>query len=182
MEQGIATYIKGAIKNETRSQEVLYRYCFENLMKVCMRYHTSEADAAASFNKAMHKAFDKLKQYRQDGFFLAWVHKIVVNTCLNELRDQVRHSSGELKEAHAIELNAPPDTYSSISEKEILSHVQQLAGTTRLVFNLYVMENYSHAEIAKLLGISEGTSRWHLNQAREKLAYMNVKKHSENEQ
>lgn len=166
MEDNIDIHIKGCLANDPRSQEWLYKYCFTNLMKVSFRYHTNEADAAASFNKAMHTAFDKLKMYRGDGPFLGWVRKIVVNTCLNELRKIVKYSVKEVNEDELKLQHTLPDVYSSVSEKEIMALVQVLPDTTRLVFNLYVMEGYTHIQVAEALKISSGTSKWQLNQAR----------------
>ncbi len=185
MENRIDIHIKGCLANNLKSQEWLYRYCFERLMKVCLRYHSNEIDASSSFNKSMHKVFGKLGQYRNDGHFLGWVHKIIVNTCLNELRSEIRNSAAEIKGVQMEEFTVAPDTYSNMSEKEILLCVQQLPSTARIVFNLYVMENYNHAEVGKLLNISEGTSKWHLNQARallkQKLIQMNIKQGYANE-
>jgi RNA polymerase sigma-70 factor, ECF subfamily len=138
MQEQVDLYIKGCLQKDPRSEEMLYRYCFTNLIKVCMRYHANQDDATASFNKAMHKVFDKLKSYRKEGVFLGWVRTIIVNTCLNDLS----------------------------REKEILSLVQELPATCRTVFNLYVMEGYTHEQIAKELRIAAGTSKWQLNQAR----------------
>jgi RNA polymerase sigma-70 factor, ECF subfamily len=166
MDENINIHIKGCLANDHKSQECLYKYCFINLMKVSFRYHTNEADAAASFNKAMHTVFDKLKMYRGDGPFLGWVRTIVVNTCLNELRKVVKYSIQEINEDELKLQNTLPDAYSNISEKEIMALVQALPDATRLVFNLYVMEGYTHTKIAEILKISAGTSKWQLNQAR----------------
>ncbi len=166
MEENIDIHIKGCLANDPKSQELLYKYCFMNLMKVSFRYHTNEADAAASFNKAMHTVFDKLKMYRGDGPFLGWVRTIVVNTCLNELRKVVKYPVKEVNEDELKLNNTLPEVYSNISEKEIMALVQTLPDATRLVFNLYVMEGYTHIKIGEALKISAGTSKWQLNQAR----------------
>lgn len=166
MEENITIHIKGCLENDLRSQELVYRYCFVNLMKVSFRYHRNEAEAAASFNKAMHIVFDKLKMYRGDGSFLGWVNAIVVNTCLNDLRKTVKYQYKEINTDDPNLQNTLPDAYSTISEKEIMALVQELPGATRLVFNLYIMEGYTHTKIAQLLNIPAGTSKWQLNQAR----------------
>lgn len=166
MEENIDIHIKGCLANEPRSQEFLYRYCFMNLMKVSFRYHTNEADATASFNKAMHTVFHKLKTYRGDGPFLGWVRTILVNTCLNELRKVVKYLTKEINDDNLKLQTIMPDAYHNISEKEIMALVQALPKATRLIFNLYVMEGYTHIKIAEELKIPIGTSKWHLNQAR----------------
>jgi RNA polymerase sigma-70 factor, ECF subfamily len=166
MQVDIDIHIKGSLAKDPRSQEVLYKYCYANLMKVSFRYHSNSADAAASFNKAMHTAFDKLKLYRGEGPFLGWVKTIVVNTCLNELRKVVKYSYEEITEENDNYKNTQPEVYGNISEKEIMEMVQTLPNACRLVFNLYVMESYTHNKIAEILKISPGTSKWQLNQAR----------------
>jgi RNA polymerase sigma-70 factor, ECF subfamily len=166
MQEQVELYIKGCLQKDPRSEEMLYRYCFTNLMKVCMRYHANQDDATASFNKAMHKVFDKLKSYRKEGAFLGWVRTIIVNTCLNDLSRVIKYSDREISEADAAIHQTTPEVYANISEKEILALVQQLPAASRTVFNLYVMEGYAHEQIAKELRIAAGTSKWQLNQAR----------------
>jgi RNA polymerase sigma-70 factor, ECF subfamily len=166
MEEQVAIHIEGCLKKDPQSQEFIYRHCFGNLMKVCLRYHKNADDASASFNKAMHKVFDKLKMYRKDGPFLGWVRRIIVNTCLNDLRRTVIFSHKEIDDDQFPDFNTAPDVYNTISEKEILTFVQELPDACRFVFNLYVMEGYTHVQIAKELGISAGTSKWQLHQAR----------------
>ncbi len=166
MQEQVEQYIKGSLQNDPRSEEMLYRYCFTNLIKICMRYHNNQDDATASFNKAMHKVFDKLKSYRNEGFFLGWVRSIIVNTCLNDLSRVLKYSDREMSEVDAVVYQAMPDVYSNISEKEILALVQQLPDVPRTVFNLYVMEGFTHNQISKELKIAAGTSKWQLNKAR----------------
>lgn len=169
MQEQVDLYIKGCLQKDPRSEEILYRYCFTNLIKVCMRYHENQDDATASFNKAMHKVFDRLTSYRKEGAFLGWVRTIVVNTCLNDLSRVIKYSDRGISEADAAIHHTTPEVYANISEKEILALVQQLPAASRTVFNLYVMEGFTHEQIAKELKIAAGTSKWHLNQARTSL-------------
>ena len=166
MQEQVELYIEGCLQNDPRSEEMLYRYCYTNLMKVCMRYHANLDDATASFNKAMHKVFDKLKSYRKEGTFLGWVRTIIVNTCLNDLSRVLKYADREISETDVVIHQTIPDVYSNISEKEILALVQQLPDAPRTVFNLYVMDGYKHEQIAKELKIAVGTSKWQLNKAR----------------
>jgi RNA polymerase sigma-70 factor, ECF subfamily len=169
MHEQVNLYIKGCLQKDPRSEEMLYRYCFTNLIKVCMRYHANQDDATASFNKAMHKVFDKLKSYRREGAFLGWVRTIIIKTCLNDLSRVIKYSDREISEADTTIHQTTPEVYANISEKEILALVQQLPATSRTVFNLYVMEGYTHEQIGKELKIATGTSKWQLNQARTSL-------------
>lgn len=166
MEVQVEKYIAGCLQNTPHSQEMLYKYCFDRFFKVCMRYHVNQADAISSFNKAMHKVFDNLTKYRCEGPFSAWARKVIINTCLNELRGLTRRGTVPITQTQESSCNAVPDVYGSISEKEILKVVQDLPYKCRVVFNMYVMDGYTHLQIAKVLGIPEGTSKWYLGRAR----------------
>lgn len=166
MEVQVEKHITGCLKNIPHSQEMLYKYCFDRFFKVCMRYHNNQADAISSFNKAMHKVFDNLNKYRCEGPFAAWARKVIINTCLNELRSLSRRGTIPITQTQESSCIAIPDVYDAISEKEILKIVQDLPYKSRVVFNMYVMDGYTHLQIAKALRISEGTSKWYLSRAR----------------
>lgn len=138
------------------------------MMKVCLRYHKNSQEAGASFNNAMFKVFANIHQYKAEGEFLGWVRRIMVNTCLTALRQSSRFETRELEQVpdtNAVE----PDIYQSLNAREILAMVQELDGTHRLVFNLFVMEGYTHDEIGEQLGIAKGTSKWYLHEAKKQL-------------
>lgn len=166
MEVNVEKYIKGCLQNDPRSQELFYKHCFKNLLKISLRYHSNYDDAVSSFNKAMMKALTKLSQYRGDGTILGWVAKIITTTCLNELRARSLYTKKEVTEDVADSFSITPEVYKNTTEKELLNIICGLPDATRIVFNLFVMEGYSHKEISKELKISEGTSKWHLNNAR----------------
>lgn len=160
--------IEGCRRNERLWQKQLYEYCFGEMMKVCLRYHRNEQEAGASFNNAMFKVFANIGQFRSDGEFMGWVRRIIVNTCLSALRQSSRFEARELDQV--AETNAAdPEIYQSLSAREILAMVQELDETHRLVFNLFVMEGYTHDEIAAQLGIAKGTSKWYLHEAKKQL-------------
>ncbi len=166
MEQRLENIIQGCIGGNPSSQKMLYNYCFEQMMGVCLRYHHNMDDAAASYNEAMYKVLAKIDQYRQEGEFLGWVRRIVVNTCLNAVRHAARYSSVLPPENEAENIHISPEAYSQLNHKEVLRLVQELPAASALVFNLYIMEGYTHEQIAGQLGIAPGTSKWHLNHAR----------------
>jgi RNA polymerase sigma-70 factor, ECF subfamily len=162
-------YIEGCLKNDPASQEALYKYCFAQFIKICMGYHAGKDDAVASFNKAMHKVFTGMHQYRNEGPVLGWIRKIIVNTCLNDLRGRARFSAVEIDDREINRFTAEPEIYAGLEVKQVMELVQQLPPATRIVFNLFIMEGFTHEQIAKQLGITAGTSKWHLNQARQLL-------------
>ena len=97
---------------------------------------------------------------------MGWVRRIIVNTCIDHCRKNVRFKTVGEDKAHEAVLPVIPEVYDRLNAHEILSLVYQLPKNSGFVFNLFVLEGYKHEEIAKILGISVGTSKWHLNEAR----------------
>lgn len=148
------------------SQEELYRICYAPMMKVCVRYAGNTVDGAIIFNEAMLKIYHSIAQYSRKGAFEAWVKRIVVNCCIDHCRRKTKfHNTGPMPSNEDI-ISFDPDVYSIISAKEIIRLITTLPTNAALVFNLFVLEGYSHEQIAELLGIATGTSKWHLNEAR----------------
>jgi RNA polymerase sigma-70 factor (ECF subfamily) len=103
-----------------------------------------------------------------------WIRTIIINSCL----DFIKSKSGQVawKELdQAAQVDLPPDVFVKLSSTEILQLVRQLPPATQAVFNLFVMEGFSHKEIAGLLGTSDGTSKWHLSEARRLLQELIIK-------
>lgn len=140
------------------------------MMPVCMRYVRDRDDALELLNDAFLKVFKHLAAYDvSKALFYTWMKKIVINTAIDRLRKQ--DPAGEY-EMLSDQLEGPGienEAISKMNGDELLNLIRQLPVTTRLVFNLYSIDGYSHKEIASMLGISEGTSRWHLSDARRQL-------------
>ncbi len=166
MEQLLENYIEGCKLGNAAHQQQLYRYCFQPMMKVCLRYHKNMDDAGASYNTAMQNVLTKINQYENKGAFLGWVQKIMVNSCLNSLKQKTTFELKEITENEYNSFIVVPDAYSNLDSKTILQLVQSLPQTSAMVFNMYVMEGFTHEQIAKQLTITIGTSKWHLNNAR----------------
>jgi RNA polymerase sigma-70 factor (ECF subfamily) len=130
-------------------------------------------DAEQLLNDGFLKIFTQIEKYSSIGSFEGWMKKIMVNTCLDYLR------STYLKEEMTMHVNAiqPEETnlavtnegLESIEFKELVNIIQQLPTMTRTVFNLFVFDGFNHKEISAQLDISEGTSHWHVHQARNTL-------------
>ncbi len=162
--------VEACTKRDPKAQEQLYRYLYPGMIKVCLRYCKGQADtAAAVYNQAMLKMFLNIGQYAGRGEFEAWCRRIVVNACIDHCRESVKFENEELKEAAADLFPIIPDAYKRIDGNEIIKLVYELPKNTGLVFNLFAMEGYRHEEIGKMLGISAGTSKWHVNEARKLL-------------
>ncbi|XZF14181.1 RNA polymerase sigma factor [Chitinophagaceae bacterium MMS25-I14] len=162
--------IKGCLENTRAAQEQLYKQYYSVLLKTCARYTGDMHQAEQLLNDSFLKIFTQIKTYKGTGSFEGWMKRITVNTCLDHLK------SKDLKTAMQMHVNSDLVTEAIITTtneamsrmefKELLVMIQSLPATTRTVFNLFVFDGYSHKEIAGMLAISEGTSYWHVNQAR----------------
>jgi RNA polymerase sigma factor (sigma-70 family) len=142
-------------------------------LKVCARYAKSMEDAEQLLNDGFLKVFTQIEHFRNAGSFAGWMQRIMVNTCLDYLR------STSLKEEMTMHVNSIPAEESTLSVsnegmeniefKELLQIIQSLPAMTRTVFNLFVFDGYNHKEISEQMAITEGTSHWHVHQARNML-------------
>ena len=135
-------------------------------MSLCLRYTKNETDALEVLNTGFYKVYKNIHRFdAAKATLYTWVRTIVINTCLDFIKaKQSLTGAGELDQA--VHIHVPPEVVSNMSAMEILELVRQLPPATQAVFNLYVMEGYNHIEISQLTGISEGTSKWHLSEAR----------------
>ncbi|WP_170254504.1 RNA polymerase sigma factor [Phaeodactylibacter luteus] len=169
--------IQGCLKNDRRAQFALYKLCYPPLMAVCLRYRSNQADANSILNQAFLKILDHLDQLGEEVPFLPWAKRITINTLIDDFR-----KNRKVKELIALsdkpgeDLETAPVDYNEAEKQfdaeQLEAMVQQLPPVSAKVFNLFAIDGYNHAEIAALLDISEGTSRWHLSSARKKLKDM----------
>jgi RNA polymerase sigma factor (sigma-70 family) len=138
------------------------------MMGVCLRYSNNEDDALDILHEGFIKVFRNITKYQPGTSLSAWIRRIMVNTAIDFYRKNIRRRTEDLDQAYDIG-SKDADAISQCTEKEILEAVQQLSPAYRAVFNLYVIEGYSHREIADILGVTESTSRSNLVKARMKL-------------
>jgi RNA polymerase sigma-70 factor (ECF subfamily) len=158
--------IEGCKRKNPQSQEALYRGCYAGMVKLCIRYASDMDEAAAIYNEAMLKVFNTLHQFEGRGDFMGWIRRIVVNTCIDHCRRQAKFTHNALEQVQEGSIAFDPDIYERLSVNDVIALLQELPRNTALVFNLFVLDGYKHEEIGQLLGISAGTSKWHLNEAR----------------
>ncbi|CAN0164196.1 unnamed protein product, partial [Phaeothamnion confervicola] len=154
--------------------EATYRQNIAKMIGVCWRYTQNRQVAEDLAHDAFLVAIDKVSSFENKGPFEAWLRRIVVNVALQYLREQKRLEKWE--EAHTYDAvgddmqeENPMSDDRGFSEAELLEAIGYLPEHHRLVFNLYVVDNFTHAQIAARLGISEGTSKSHLARARKKI-------------
>ncbi len=136
------------------------------MIKVCSLYVPHPEDAAALYNAAMLKVFNSIGQYKGSGDLLAWIRRIVVNTCIDHCRREARFVVQPLVYTAEEEFATHPEVYDRLSAADAIQLLQGLPPASGMVFKLFVLEGYKHSEIAGQLNISTGTSKWHLNEAR----------------
>lgn len=163
----LITYLEGCLKNNRKSQRLLYKHFYGYGLSICLRYAESRDEAVEQLNLSFMKIFKNLAKFDFDKEFKPWLRRIIINTCINNLRSKKVDFTVNLEEAeNQISSN---DIISDISYAEILDMIRKLSPAYRTVFNLHVIEGYKHEEIAELLNISVGASKSNLSRAKKHL-------------
>lgn len=164
--------ISRCLKNDRNAQQALYQAHFNFLMSICYRYESNQQDALALVNQVFLKILNSLGTYDLDKAFLPWIKRISINTCIDYLRGkkrlngQVVFLNEEQWEKEGEVLEYAEEAASDLNYDELLEILNQLAEPERTVFNLFAIDEYTHKEIAEQLGISERTSKRHVQRAR----------------
>ncbi|MFC4738485.1 RNA polymerase sigma factor [Flavobacterium ponti] len=149
--------------DNTKAKEQLYRLLSPKLFAVCLKYSRSYEEAQDNLQEGFLLLFDKIHQFKHKGSFEGWAKRVVINYILQQYRSQsifeiVSENFPEEVEVESEEENITLDFLTRI--------IQELPDRYRLVFNLYVMDDYSHKEIAEMLNINIGTSKSNLARAK----------------
>lgn len=161
--------IKGCSRNDRRMQEVLYKQYCSSMLVLCKSYAKNEEDAVEILQDGFLKIFQRIDRYdASKSSIYTWMRTIMIRTAIDFLRKQNKKQIAiEWKEEHDPAIDA--EALERMSAQQILYLLQHLPATTRAVFNLFITEGYTHREIGELLKISEGTSKWHISEARKYL-------------
>jgi RNA polymerase sigma factor (sigma-70 family) len=173
-EQENIDIINGCKKGDRKAQERLYKNYYRAMITICLRYTKNEEDAVEVLNNGFLKVFKNIQRYDSSQARLyTWIRTIVINSCLDFIKQKQKlEKTDELSED--AEVHMAPEVINKMKTSDLLEQVKRLTPATQAVFNLYVIEGYNHKEIAQLLSISEGTSKWHLSEARKNLQqYLN---------
>jgi RNA polymerase sigma-70 factor (ECF subfamily) len=157
--------IQGCLQGDRRMQEELYRRYAPKMYAVCLRYAGNAMEAEDILQEGFIKIFKKLSSFRGDGSFEGWIRRIFVNTSIEHFRRKNYLQPVTEKEENTIE-GKYLSVLDTLAERDILDLIQQLSPGYRTVFNMYVIEGYTHKEIGEMLGISEGTSKSQLSRAK----------------
>lgn len=165
--------LAGCLRNHRPSQELLYRQFYGYGLSVCLRYAPTREQAREVLNDGFLKVFTRLDQYDAAQPFKGWLRRILINTAVDQYRQEVRHAyHADLTEPTQTVAADSADAVSQLAHEDLLGLIQRLSPAYRLVFNLYVMDGFTHDEIAGQLGISVGASKSNLARAREHLRRM----------
>ncbi|QKZ11471.1 RNA polymerase sigma factor [Spirosoma sp. KUDC1026] len=160
-----AQLIAALKRGENRAHKLVYERFSGKMLAVCTRYCTNRDDAEEVMLDGFMRVFEKIGQFREDGSFEGWIRRIMVTESLMFLR-----RNKQLRQEVALDdMLIEPDydwADATLNENDLLGLIGQLPEGYRSIFNLYAIESYTHAEIAELLGISEGTSKSQLSRAR----------------
>lgn len=164
--------INDCIGRDRKAEYELYKLTYSYLMSICIRYTRNENTAREVLNIGYLRILTNLEKYKPEVPFKAWIRRVMINTLINEYKKEKKHYDN----VEYVEDYFDTDKYADINEAitkinadQIYAFIAQLPPASQQVFNLYFIDGYKHKEIAGMLEISEGTSKWHLNSAREKL-------------
>ncbi len=156
--------IKKCINQDAKAQSQLYKQYASKLFSLCLKYSKNYAEAEDNLHDAFITVFSKIDQYKNKGSFEGWLKRIAINTSLQRYRENVGVfdivNEGNIEDV-TVDINDE-----DINIDFLLQIIQELPDRYRLVFNLYVLDGYSHVEISKLINISTGTSKSNLARAR----------------
>jgi RNA polymerase sigma factor (sigma-70 family) len=160
------------IKQDRKAEYELYKKCYSYLMNICTRYSKDKDSASEALNAGYLKILKNLASYKPEIPFRVWIRRIMINTLIDEYRKNKR----EREKISYVEQYYDNSDFSEVNEamsrincSDLLEEINRLPLATKKVFNLFAIDGYSHKEIGEMLEISEGTSKWHLNSARQKL-------------
>lgn len=161
--------INGCLGNDRKSQKKVYETYFPTMLAIVRRYVRDEEERLDVVNQGFIKIFGKIDQYHFENSFEGWCKRIIVNTALDHLRSGKRY-----KELFSFEHILPSyrvfnDGLHNLTLDELMELINGISPVSRIVFNMFAIDGYSHKEIAEQLNISVGTSKWHLSSARKQI-------------
>ena len=171
----LSELINSCKKGDRNAQRVIYEKYYPLFIISCARYFANIEEAKDACQEGFVKVFMNIEKYNSDGSFEGWARRIVVNTAIDAFRKNKKYSFTSLDSSDYVWLEAEDDSeiqWNEVLFKEkdrVLEAVNNLTPAYKAVFMLYVIEDYSHKEIAEMLGVSEGTSKSNLAKAKQNL-------------
>lgn len=165
--------IEGCKANKRADQEKLYKLFYADMLRLCYRYLKSDKLAKEALNTGFLKVFLHIGTFdEKKGELGGWIRTIIIRTCIDLGRKEIKFSKEVNVLEEAEDVFMPPAVLNKLYAEDLLKCIRLLPDATRLVFNLSVIEGYSHGEIGEQLNIRESTSRWHLSEGKKMLREM----------
>jgi RNA polymerase sigma-70 factor (ECF subfamily) len=161
---GLDQLIHNCKKNDAKAQEQIYKLFAPKFFGVCLKYSTNYVEAEENLQDGFIIVFNKIEQFQFKGSFEGWAKRIMINNALQKYRSQVRFL--EVVNDRIIDDEVPEIDDIDVSLDYLMQIIQELPDRYRMVFNLYVLDGYSHKEIAEMLEITTGTTKSNLARAR----------------
>ncbi|MBM3435940.1 MAG: sigma-70 family RNA polymerase sigma factor [Bacteroidetes bacterium] len=161
--------IKRCLNNEPKAHDDFYRRYAPKMYGVCLRFAKNQMEADDILQEGFIKVFNNLKTFRNEGSLEGWVRRTIVNTAINLFKKNAKYLKDTGIEQAEVVQNMEEGSLDKISVEELLALVRELPAGYRMVFNLNILEGYTHKEISELLAISENTSKSQLSRARQSL-------------
>ncbi len=157
--------IEGCKASDRLMQKLLFQKYSSKMLGICLRYSKDKHEAEDVMMEGFMIIFEKIKQFKNEGSFEGWMKRVMVNLAISNYRKNLKHYYSEDVSDFEFEGNFT-NQLDNLSAKELLSSMQKLPEGYRVIFNLFVVEGYSHNDIAEKLKISVGTSKSQLSKAR----------------
>lgn len=162
--------VKGCINNDRTAQEALYKLCHADMLRVCYSYLPDKELAKEAFNTGFLKVFQSIQNFDvAKGELGGWIRKIMIYTAIDICRSELKFNKVQFTGKDEDEFFIPPLVLERLFFEDILQCIRTLPLATQTVFCLSVLDGFTHKEIGEQLNISEGTSRWHLSEAKKQL-------------
>ncbi|WP_114938160.1 RNA polymerase sigma factor [Mucilaginibacter endophyticus] len=162
--------VKGCINNDRTAQEALYKLFYAEMLRVCYSYVPDKELAKEAFNNGFLKVFQSVNNFDiEKGELGGWIRKIMIYTSIDLCRKELKFNTVSFDIQEHDDYFISPTALEKLYFEDILQSIRTLPLATQTVFNLSVLDGFTHKEIGEQLSISEGTSRWHLAEAKRKL-------------
>ena len=160
------TFVQECLKGNSKAQKALFDKFAPKMLAVCLRYMKNVEQAEDVLQDGFIKVFRNLKSYKNTGALEGWIRRIVVNSCLDELKKSKKLLLNVQVEEVEYKLEAEDFTAEKMMADDLMKLVQNMPEGYRVIFNMYAIEGYAHQELASQLGISESTSKTQYLRAR----------------
>lgn len=157
--------IQGCVSEDRVSQRQLFETYGRKFMAICKRYMRDDMQAEDVLMESFLKIYNSIKNFKAEGSFEGWMRRIVVNTAIDHVNKKNRSLLKYCEEVKD-ETSILPEAIDNLSANELMLMVCELPVGCRTVFNMFVMDGFTHKQISEHLNIPEGTSKWHMSKAR----------------